>query len=540
MRNIFIIITLFIAALSEAATYYLSPGGNDSDPGTLAQPWKTIAKLRTGLTDGDTAIFRGGYYTNAEFYSTDTHINITFQAYPGEIPIITGYKHPIDPDSNAAFLWLASWTNFVMDGLLVVSNRFNMSCRYMRNSTFKNCVFGYGDTNDSGLGITYGSVQIRNCSYLTFTNCEFRDWGDFLHHNDDYGTTIQVGGGNDTYSSNDIGHVFVNCKFVHGGHANVELFSSNHVFRGCFFYNPAFFLKTNGVYYGNRNIGALGLYNARNLFENCTFAAAGRPCDDNETAGLELSSPYHIVRNNVFHNQAGPGLSVYSKGTGLGPSNIYFYNNSFSRIALNDWPAGGLVANDLYAARSTGLDSVSNRWVNNVYSFIGESNTSGVYLFFSTSNKQYRFASNYENTGDPLYANTNWGGINDFYNPDLHLQRGSPCIDAGSWLAFITSASGSGTSFVVDDAGYFYDGWGIPGEVGDLIQLQGQTVQTRITSVNYDTLTLTVSNPLTWTNGQGVSLPYKGIAPDMGAYETDPVHVTILGKAKFLGKATIR
>lgn len=110
---------------------------------------------------------------------------------------------------------------------------------------------------------------------------------------------------------------------------------------------------------------------------------------------------------------------------------------------------------------------------------------------------------------DPMFVDT--------ANRDLRLQSTSPMIDAGGWLTTITSSSGSGVSFQVEDARYFMDGWGII--EGDLIQLEGQTTRARITNVDYNNNTITVDTSLTWTNGQGVSLAYEGSASDIGAYE---------------------
>jgi hypothetical protein len=36
-----------------AADYYVSPNGNDTDPGTLAKPWQSISTSVTKLTAGD-------------------------------------------------------------------------------------------------------------------------------------------------------------------------------------------------------------------------------------------------------------------------------------------------------------------------------------------------------------------------------------------------------------------------------------------------------------------------------------------------------
>jgi hypothetical protein len=103
---------------------------------------------------------------------------------------------------------------------------------------------------------------------------------------------------------------------------------------------------------------------------------------------------------------------------------------------------------------------------------------------------------------------------------DFRLQAGSPCIDTGGFLTTITSTSGSGTSFVVDDAGYFMDGWGVVAP--DVLQLEGQAQAASVVGVDYVTNTITVDTSLTWTQGQGVGLQYEGAAPDLGAYEFAP------------------
>jgi hypothetical protein len=56
------ILSLFLLARDAvASSYYLSPAGNDASPGTLAQPWQTIARLnQTVLHPGDAIFFEGG------------------------------------------------------------------------------------------------------------------------------------------------------------------------------------------------------------------------------------------------------------------------------------------------------------------------------------------------------------------------------------------------------------------------------------------------------------------------------------------------
>jgi hypothetical protein len=51
-----------LPALSSAATYYLSPGGSDSNPGTYTQPFRTVAKGVQIANPGDTIVLQDGTY----------------------------------------------------------------------------------------------------------------------------------------------------------------------------------------------------------------------------------------------------------------------------------------------------------------------------------------------------------------------------------------------------------------------------------------------------------------------------------------------
>jgi hypothetical protein len=97
---------LALAAASShaaAAVYYVAPQGNDSAPGTLAAPWKTIAKAQAAAAPGDTIWFRGGEYIYTAGLNTCSSRTATvnavtldksgqdgapirYWAYPGEKP----------------------------------------------------------------------------------------------------------------------------------------------------------------------------------------------------------------------------------------------------------------------------------------------------------------------------------------------------------------------------------------------------------------------------------------------------------------------
>jgi hypothetical protein len=73
--------------------YYLSPDGSDSNPGTLSQPWITLAYALTQLSPGDVLNLREGTYFE---HNLVVDLNgtasqpITIQSYPGERATIDG------------------------------------------------------------------------------------------------------------------------------------------------------------------------------------------------------------------------------------------------------------------------------------------------------------------------------------------------------------------------------------------------------------------------------------------------------------------
>ena len=98
---------LFLQALvcisfSSAQSYYISPDGDDSNPGTINRPFASIERARNAvracrpLTENVDIFLRGGTYRLSEtvhFPSEDTGSNdyrITYQAYKDELPVVSG------------------------------------------------------------------------------------------------------------------------------------------------------------------------------------------------------------------------------------------------------------------------------------------------------------------------------------------------------------------------------------------------------------------------------------------------------------------
>ncbi len=81
----------FQTAAVHAATYYVATGGSNSNSGTEAQPWQTIAYAVNTMVAGDTTYVRGGTYNEGMMLfsrSGTRSAQIKLLNYPGEAPII--------------------------------------------------------------------------------------------------------------------------------------------------------------------------------------------------------------------------------------------------------------------------------------------------------------------------------------------------------------------------------------------------------------------------------------------------------------------
>lgn len=68
MRTLVPIVCLAVASVALPSTHYVSPVGNDSWPGTLAQPWATPGYGSKEMAGGDTLIILSGDYVMAVFW----------------------------------------------------------------------------------------------------------------------------------------------------------------------------------------------------------------------------------------------------------------------------------------------------------------------------------------------------------------------------------------------------------------------------------------------------------------------------------------
>jgi hypothetical protein len=472
---------------SAGNIYYITTSGNDNNNGTsIANAWRTISKANQNLIAGDTVYIRGGIYDRINPADSGTYNSyITYKNYNSETVVVTG-GIPID---------LRNVKYIMVDGISVGDgNKF----LHMSNASY--CIIQNCDMDGAG-----------NTGWTMISLCDNSDYNKLINN-----TFIRT----DTQYQNELielidgaQHNLLSGNFFKGGtHGTLTLTSRQGVETYPTRYN---IIRDNIIdaSYGRAfAIRGHSGYGDSNVFENNLVYNQTPGPGNNYLGWSKINSDYNIIRGNVFYDSGHYLLQMESRSmvnSGIKGNRIYnniFYNNY------------GTVMTDCCANNG---DIEDNHFINNIYLNSGNIWEAGsvavpydstnvvdhCIAFNSTQSRPDKI--NYTNiiTSNPLFMNEK--------NYDFRLQNNSPAIDAGRFLTK-TKSSGNGISISVEDARYFFDGYGITN--GDLIQLEGQKQTARITNVDYINNTISINKSLTWNSNQGVNLPYFGTSPDIGAY----------------------
>jgi hypothetical protein len=147
----------------QACTFYISPGGSDTNSGTIQAPWKHLQKAFEALTAGQVVCLRTGTYEPTGAYNTPSYRHtfsrsgdpgkpIVIRNYPGETAIVLGlvvvrgnylkllgtppsgslvFQGPLGPDASgvkgkgASQVWLDRCHNVVLDHVEIRNNDFH-------------------------------------------------------------------------------------------------------------------------------------------------------------------------------------------------------------------------------------------------------------------------------------------------------------------------------------------------------------------------------------------------------------------------------
>src|ERR1043165_3720865 len=124
-RLLLLPIVAVIVCRAAAVTYHVATSGNDTNSGSLAAPWRTIQKAANTLATGDTVLVRSGVYGERVTVNVSGSAAggfVTFQNYPGELPILDGTSLTVPATDNGMFL-LTGRSYVTIDGFEIRNYR---------------------------------------------------------------------------------------------------------------------------------------------------------------------------------------------------------------------------------------------------------------------------------------------------------------------------------------------------------------------------------------------------------------------------------
>ncbi len=454
---------LLLGALpASGATYYVSTSGNNANPGTQAQPWRTIQKAASTVNAGDTVLVRGGTY--AELVTVQKSGSavggpVTFKSHPGETAVLDGASVTV-PAADSGGFYIPGRGYVVVEGFEIRNFRTSNADRtpagirvdgashhvVLRN----NKIHHIENTNSGGDGNAFGIVVYGDSSSaitgLVITGNELFS---LATQNSE---CLTVNGNVDGFEISDnkvhdCQNIGIDCIGFEGvGPTTAVDFARNGVVRGNQVWNISSF--GNPAYGNEYSAGGIYVDGGANIVieRNTTWQNDIGIEVASEKSGRNASAI--TVRNNFVYRNRNGGLYLggYDAAVG-GAKNIQVLNNTFwqndtrndgnGEIVFQYDVAGCTVAQNIVVAGSQSL-------------LVGNYNTTASGVTFDWN---LYFAPAGPNNSEWQWRRTNRSGFNTWKStiggdshalfadprfvstvasaPDLHLKLDSPAIDAG-------------------------------------------------------------------------------------------------------------
>jgi parallel beta-helix repeat protein len=544
---------------SAGKLYYISTSGDDANPGTEAQPYRTIGKAASVATMGETVLIHAG-----EYYEDVKPLNsgapgkyITYKNYgDGEVIIDAqnGTRAGCIEINNKSYLQFFGLTvrgangeeDWPRAGISVTDGSSNI---VLSNITAYGNYFGVMAVGEStpvsfvtvSESKTFNSVTlIGNTHYGIFFYKKVYDSSIINNHvayslpeSQSYG--IEVGTNYPGVQSNGAQRIVITGNKV-----------DHNESQGIHTWNAVGVLISDNYAHDNGATGIQIENGSENIVIENNLSENNAQSYEYETGAWIDDSRNVVVRNNVFRSNK-IGLNITSSDRVIVHDNYIYLNN---RGAENINNASGLIVNDnvsnAYITHNTfyknsiseagkagvNFKSSCTRVVfkNNIISETASANdllqdsciiVSDYNDFFNT--RTLAISWNGSSINWSSYLSTSGQDVHSltqdplFVNPatfDFNLQPSSPLIGKGVILAETTGA-GSGNTVTVTDANYFSDGFGVG--KGDDIMIAGNRV--KIIAIDYTNNAITIDQEISWTSGDAVSFSFSGVAPDIGVNE---------------------
>ncbi len=503
---------VFWTASATARDIYVSPAGDDANPGSIDRPWQTLDQVNKEARPGDTFHFLPGRYTGPlrparsgepdrpiVFRAVERHqAQLVLESGRGPVVVLDGRNHVTLDGLHVNGREQTTW--FRIDNSEAITIR---DCRFQLSGSGTSGVIRHSQQvrligNRFSRDHFWGNmVDLRTCSHFLIQGNSFANAGH---------CPLQITQGR-------FGVIRANC-FRNNWGRNYEFWSSGRLL-----------IEGNVITLARDSAGSADS-RAKNLYHdsifrfNRVFGNLHTPLNSGSyfpvggTPTNHHREPFRLVNSRIYHNTIVDNLGQGWQFNGMNISQNTFFNNI---VSGNDMTGDGVqlwVADDL---------SRDNRFLNNLI-HSGSPGRNVVrygsdYLSVSAIDRRTRTHRGFwTEFGENLDADPK---LRDAANRDYRLDESSPAIDAGRPLA-LAIGKGSGTELPVSDGVAFYDGFGIAGEQGDWIAVGQPDQLARIQRVEpryYQPAILYLDRPVRWTDGAPVSLPWAGQGPDIGAFE---------------------
>ena len=571
----------------DGTNYYYNIDNRSRVSGSGQIAWNDLASANSTLIAGDTVYIRGEAVDYQEYAvgniidgpegicpdNSGTSDNyITYSVYPGEKVHLVG-----DTDTQS-HLCIGIWINQKNYIKVTGVSDYNLKVSKMSHNI---CI-----GNRSGHTASNSSSYNEICYVLATNTFRTADWRAFfqanaiwkgsqynhIHHCkfSYHGYLTELASGNEgdiiwigTETSNDYQdyyNIIEDCEFACAGHSTFGLHSAKYtVVRNNYIHNEEWF-EYSGSFYSYRNIISAGYYgNAGwNVFENNRIGYAGpNICAGKGGVGAKWCLSDSIIRCNSFFGNTSVAFGFYPGYANTKSNENYFYNNTFYHNGYNN---NSMTI--LFAYNNGGIlwDVVHSNVLKNNLFYDNYNNSVGKAVYDVGSPHGYgnmedcqacgenQGCNTIENNfndwdnsdGDPLFTNPDLTDPPSLILPDFSLQFSSSAINQGTYLTQAVGAGSSSTTLIVDDAHYFQDGkfgsasgcdptkWPPNVDIqADWIAIGTLSNIVQISSINYESNTITLATPTTWDDNANIWLEKKsdgervryGTAPDMGAHE---------------------